>query len=87
MPLFIYECPACGHCIEKFRHNAKEELELECEVCGEADYERQFSATKNRVWLDAKALYKDKIAPDAKRIMDKMKKGGDKEFFDVYGEK
>jgi len=87
MPLFNYKCIKCGHIVEKFQHNSKEVLEIECEECGEAGCEKQLPFAHHRVWLDAKELYDQKIAPDAKRIMDNMKKGKDSDFSDIYGDK
>lgn len=87
MPLFNYECMKCGHLMEKFQHNSDDELKIACEECQNTDCERQLSFVHNRVWLEAKDLLKDKIGPDAKRIMDNMKKGKDKDFFDIYGDK
>ena len=86
MPLYLYKCKECEHLVEKFRNSPNKDDELLCEEC-EGVCERQFSVAANRVWLDSKDLYNDKIKPDAERIMKKMKSGRDKEFFDIYGDK
>ena len=86
MPLLTFKCLECEHLMEKFVHNT-DEYKVECEECGSDDCERQFSICGTRVWLEAKDLYDQKIAPDAKRIQDNMKKGNNKEFFDIYGDK
>ena len=86
MPLFTFKCMECECFMEKFLHNI-EEYEAICEECGSIKCERQFSLCGNRVWLDAKDMYDQKIAPDAKRIMDKMGKGNSSDFFDIYGDK
>jgi len=87
MPLYNYKCPKCGHLMEKFQHKPTDVLEITCEECGTPECEKQLPFAHHRVWLEAKDLYKDKIAPDAKRIMDNMKKGKDNDFFDIYGDK
>lgn len=87
MPLFNYKCTECGHTVEKFQHNPKETLEIICEECGAADCEKQLPFTHSRVWLEAKEFYKQKIGPDAKRIVDEMKQGKDNNFLDIYGDK
>lgn len=87
MPLYNYKCPECGHLMEKFQHNIAEEKAVECDECQHPECERQVAFAHNRVWLEAKDLYKEKIGPDAKRIMDNMKKGSSKEFLDIYGDK
>jgi putative FmdB family regulatory protein len=86
MPLFTFACPDCGQLLEKFLHKIKDDEEVLCEKCG-AKCTRQFSLFGSRVELDAKTLYKEKVAPDAKKIMDGINKGKDKDFFDVYGDK
>ena len=85
MPLFTYKCLDCDHIMEKFQHDPDDEVV--CPECESENCERQFGSTHNRTWLDAKDMLKEKIAPDAKRMMDNMRKGKDKEFFDVYGDK
>lgn len=82
MPLFNYECPSCDSAVEKFQHNS-DKIDVICEECGEL-CERVFGAAKNRVWKEAKELYRDEIKPDADRIMKNMKKS-DKGFLDIYG--
>ena len=87
MPLFNYVCSKCNHIMEKFQHNSNEDIEVECEACQSNNCEKQPSFARNRVWLDAKDMFKDKIGPDAKRIMDNMRRGSDKDFSDIYGDK
>ena len=86
VPLFNYKCSECGHIIEKFQHNATEVLEIECEECGAVDCEKQLPFARNRVWLNADALLKQKILPDAQRISDNVSKGVDRDFFDICGD-
>lgn len=87
MPLFNYKCPECEHIMEKFQHNSTAVLEIKCEECGAEGCEKQLPFTHTRVWLEARDFLKEKIGPDAKRIMDNMKKGKNKDFFDIYGDK
>lgn len=87
MPLFTYKCLDCEFLMEKFQHDGGEVLEIECENCKSTNCEKLMPFAHNRVWLDSKELYNQKIAPDAKRIMDNMKKGNDSDFFDIYGDK
>lgn len=86
MPLFSYKCSKCEHEVERFQHNSEEDLEITCEECGEKCV-KQLPFTHTRVWLEAKDFYKEKIAPDAKKIMDNINRGKDKDFFDIYGDK
>jgi len=86
MPLYNYKCKECEHMVEKFQHNAEDILEIICEECGSKGCEKQLPFANSRVWLDAKELYNEKIAPDARRIMDNMKKDKDNAFFDIYGD-
>lgn len=86
MPLFTFKCNECDHLMEKFLHKLEEDDEILCEEC-EGLCTRQLAAFGARVWLDSKALYSDKIAPDAKRIMDNMRKDKKDAFFDIYGDK
>lgn len=87
MPLFNFECTGCGVIVEKFQ-KGKDPPEITCSECECTDFTKLFSGVcGNRVWLEAKDFYKDKIAPDANRIMSEMRKGKDKHFFDIYGEK
>jgi len=72
--------------VEKFQHKPTDVLEIECENCGEAVCEKQLPFARHRVWLEASELVKQKIGPDAKRIMDNMKKGKDNDFSDIYGD-
>lgn len=89
MPLILFKCKDCENLMEKFFHKIGDlsEEEIECDECGGTDCVRQFTPHKSRVRLDARANYNERIKPDAERIMKKMKKGGNKEFFDIYGEK
>lgn len=87
MPLFIYKCTQCDNEMEKFQHNGADTLELKCPECGCEVCEKMMPFFNNRVWLDAKDMLKERIEPEAKQIMDKMRKGKDKAFFDIYGEK
>jgi hypothetical protein len=75
--------------MEKFFHSSEriEEDEIICSECASTKCERRFSNVGNRVWLDAKEFYNQKIKPDAERIVDKMNNGSDKDFFDVCGDK
>jgi putative FmdB family regulatory protein len=86
MPLYLYKCNKCDHLVEKFRNKSEMDDELLCEECSGV-CERQFSVVGNRVWLDAKDLYNQKIKTDAENIMKKIKSGKDKDFFDIYGDK
>lgn len=86
MPLYNYKCSKCGHTMEKFQHRPGDVLEVVCEECESTECEKQLPFAHHRVWLDAKDMINEKIAPDAKRIMDNMKKGNDKDFFDIYGD-
>ena len=86
MPLFNFECMECGNIMEKLQKGT-DPPEITCSECEGSEFKKLFSACGNRVWLDSKELYNQKIAPDAQRIMDEMKKGKDKHFFDIYGEK
>lgn len=85
MPLFTYECTSCGHIMEKFMH-APADNEIECEKCGDKHCIRHFPIVSTRVWQEAKEFYRDKIAPDAKRIVNNINRGRDKDFLDVCGD-
>ena len=87
MPLFNYQCTKCEHIMEKFQHNSDDVLDVVCDECQNTECEKQLPFSHNRVWLDSKDLLKEKIGPDARRIMDNMKKGKSKDFFDIYGDK
>lgn len=86
MPLYNYKCNKCEAVMEKFRHKSERDEEIACSECESVDCERLFAVVGNRVWLEAKDLYNQKIKPDAERMMKNMKKGKNKEFFDIYGE-
>jgi putative FmdB family regulatory protein len=87
MPLFTFKCESCGHLMEKFFHKVDEDTEVLCEECGSHECHRKFSDFGAKVCLDAKTLYNEKIAPDAKRIMDNMRKDKKDAFSDIYGDK
>lgn len=86
MPLYNYKCPDCEYIIEKFQYKPSDVIEIICERCG-SQCEKQLPFAYSRVWLDAKSMYDNKIAPDAKRIMDNMANGKDGDFIDIYGDK
>ncbi len=86
MPLFSYECGKCLKIIEKFQHKASENPALNCE-CGSTEFTRLFNKCNNRIHLDAKEFFKQKISPDADRIKKNINKGKDRDFFDIHGEK
>lgn len=86
MPLFIYKCQECDYEVEKFQHNSSEDLEIKCEVCEDEMCVKQISCIRSRTWLNAKDMYNNKIRPDAERIVDKVSKGSDKDFFDICGD-
>ena len=85
MPLFMFKCPRCEIVVEKLIKDIKKQ-EVLCEECGEL-CERQMSMCYNRVYLDSKALYNDKILPDINRINKDINSGKDDAFFDICGEK
>ena len=85
MPLFNYECENCNIIIEKFQRG-EDSPDIICPECQGNDFKKLLSVSKNRVWLNSRDFYNQKIAPDAKRIMKKMGKK-DNHFLDVYGEK
>lgn len=87
MPLFNYKCLKCEHTMEKFQHSSDGyDLEIICEKCQSTECEKQLPFAHNRIWLDAKEMLEEKIGPDARRIMDNMRKGSDKAFSDIYGD-
>ena len=86
MPLFTYKCLDCECLVEKFQHDAEEDIEVMCPECEGTNCERQMPFAHGRTWLNAKDMIKEKIGPDAKRIMDNMNRGKDKDFFDIYGD-
>jgi len=63
-----------------------EDVEVVCTECEGTNCERQMPFAYNRTWLNAKDMVKEKIGPDARRIMDNMNKGKDRDFFDIYGD-
>jgi len=71
--------------MEKFQHNAEDGY-ITCSECSSINCEKQMPFAHNRVWLEAKDMIKEKIGPDARRIMDNMNKGKDSDFFDIYGD-
>lgn len=85
MPLFTYKCLDCEHLMEKFQHDT-EDRHIICTECDGVNCKKQMPFAYNRTWLDAKEMIKEKIGPDAKRIMDNMKKGSDSDFSDIYGD-
>ena len=85
MPLFNFKCLECGNIVEKFQRG-KDTPEITCVECEHAEFEKILGACHSRKWLDARELYNEKIAPDARRITEGMDKK-DKHFFDIYGEK
>lgn len=85
MPLFTFKCPKCDFTIEKFLHRLADDTEILCEKC-DGKCERQFSQSKTNTVLDAKDMLSQQIIPDAKRMMDNVKKGKDSDFVDIYGD-
>jgi len=49
MPMFEYQCRACGKGFEELVRNAADEAELACPACGAANPERCLSACAVRV--------------------------------------
>jgi len=43
MPLYEYECSACGQCFEQLRGLAERDDELECPKCGKKSARRRMS--------------------------------------------
>jgi len=86
MPLFSYECKKCEHIIEKFQHKPTVEA-LCCAECNGSDFQKIFGIPENRTHRNAKDYYNEVISPEAKRIRNKIDKGSDKDFIDIYGEK
>lgn len=86
MPLFNFECTGCGHIVEKIQRG-KDLPEITCSECEKQEFKKLLSTFRNRTWLDATELIKQKIAPDAERIKREMRKGNDNHFSDIYGEK
>jgi hypothetical protein len=73
--------------MEKFQHNSNDNIEIVCDVCHSTECEKQPTFARNRTWLNANDMLKEKIGPDAQRIMDNMRKGSDNDFSDIYGDK
>lgn len=88
MPLFTFVCLDCEHEIELFFHNPKaiEDAEIVCTECDSKNCERRFANCGNRVWLEAKDFYNQKIKPDAERIVKEIDSNSDKDFFDICGD-
>jgi len=86
MPLFNYQCNKCEAVVEKFLHNAKQDVEIKCE-CGSTEFSKLFGKTHSRTWLNARDMLNNKINPDVDRINKNINKGKDKDFLDIYGEK
>lgn len=86
MPLFTYKCLDCGYLIEKFQHDSDGYEEVICSECEGTECEKQMPFAYNRTWLNSKDMVTEKIGPDARRIMDNMNKGKDRDFFDIYGD-
>lgn len=72
--------------MEKFQHDPDGYNEVTCSDCGGTECKKQLPFAYNRTWLDAKDMYRDKIAPDARRIAENINKGKDNDFFDIYGD-
>jgi len=85
MPLFNFKCLKCELVVEKFQRG-KTTPELTCE-CGHEEFEKLPASWKNMTQLNSRDLYDQKIAPDARRILNDVKGGNDNTFLDVYGEK
>lgn len=85
MPLFTFKCPKCEYIVEKFLHKLPENIEVICENC-KTTCDRQFSKSKTLTVLDARETLKQQILPDAKRMVDNISKGKDKDIVDVYGD-
>lgn len=85
MPLFVFKCNDCEFVMEKFINGNPEEREIICKNCESKNCVRQFSFFGNRVWLEAKDYYKEKIMPEVKKISENMDKK-DSVLLDVCGE-
>lgn len=85
MPLFTYRCTGCNITTEKFLHSIANEEEIVCKECG-SKCEKLFAPCKSRTILDAADTLSQQIAPDAKNMVNKLRSGSDKDFFDVYGD-
>lgn len=49
MPIYEYECRACGHGFEELVRGAGDEAQLRCPACGAESPERRLSACAVRV--------------------------------------
>jgi len=85
MPLFTFKCQKCEFMAERFFHKISEDTEILCEKCN-SKCDRQFSQSKTDTVLDAKDMLSQQIIPDAKRMVDNVKKGKDSDFADIYGD-
>lgn len=86
MPLFSYKCTECEQVVEKFQHNAKDEIEIACEECGAVEFERLPAWSNNRTLLNSRENLEKNILPDAERIRKDIRGGKDSAFFDIYGD-
>ncbi len=43
MPIYEYQCPACGHRFEELVRSQRDEKQVKCPACGAAKVSREFS--------------------------------------------
>ena len=85
MPLYEYECRTCGKTFEEWGRMSDPPVSV-CQFCGGSDVSRIISRTSGDVTKDAKTLYRDVIAPEARKIAERINNGDEDAAADILGD-